>query len=135
MLAHFLPKCQFVSVLLPTYPGADGLLHQVPGGGHQVEPGNLSEGGKVRKCADFSVKYLLEVETVVYPGELLLSLPMTGPLVTPTDQPVESLQAGLVLRPLHGVAEDGAGQQRQPGDSLHRQHEEGVERERLAGLT
>ena len=60
---------------------------------------------------------------------------MAGPLVTATDQPVESLQAGLVLRLLHGVAEDGAGQQRQPGDSLHRQHQEGVEGERLAGLT
>ena len=134
MLADFLSKCQFVSVLLPADPGADGLLHQVPGRGHQVEPGNLSDGGKVRKCADFSVKYLLEVEAVVDPGELLLPLPVPGPLVTPTDQSVESLQAALELLPAPGVADDGGREEGQPGDSLHRQHQEGVEGEGLAGL-
>ena len=42
MSANFLSECEFVSVLLPTDPGADGLLHQVPGRGHQVEPGHQS---------------------------------------------------------------------------------------------
>ena len=59
---------------------------------------------------------------------------MAGPLVTPTDQPVESLEAGLELHLVRGVAEDGRGQQRQPRDSLHGQHEEGVKGERLTGL-
>ena len=117
MLAHFLSKCQFVSVLLPTYPGADGLLHQVAGRGDQVEPGHL-----------------LEVQAVVDPGELLLPLPVAGPLITATDQPVESLQAGLELLPPPGVADDGGREEGQPGDPLHRQHQEGVEGEGLAGL-
>ena len=56
MLAHFLPKCQFVSVLLPTYPGADGLLHQVSGRGHQVEPGNSSVGEEGSVKRDFTVE-------------------------------------------------------------------------------
>ena len=46
MFAHFLAKCEFVSVLLPTYPGADCLLHQVPGRCHQIEPGNSSSSEK-----------------------------------------------------------------------------------------
>ena len=80
------------------------------------------------------MKYLLEVEAVVDPGELLLPLPVPGPLVTPTDQPVERLQAALELLPPPGVADDGGRQEGQPGDSLHRQHQEGVEGEGLAGL-
>ena len=90
----------------------------------------------MRNChnSQFSVKYLLEVEAVVDPGELLLPLPVPGPLVTPTDQPVESLQTVLELLPLPGVADDGGRQEGQPGDPLHRQHQEGVEGEGMAGL-
>ena len=134
MFAHFLSECELVRVLLPADPGADSLLDEVSGRGDQVEPGNLSEGGRVRKTEDCSVKYLLEVEAVVDPGELLLPLPVPGPLVTPADQPVESLQAGLELLPPPGVADDGGREEGQPGDPLHRQHQEGVEGEGLAGL-
>ena len=87
----------------------------------------------VTYCQDWT--HSLEVQAGVDPDKLLLPLPVPGPLVAPADELVESLQAVLELPGRIVVADDGGCEERQPGDSLHGQHEEGVKGQGLAGLT
>ena len=133
LFAHFLAKSQLISVVFPADPGALGLLDQVPGRGHQVDPGDQPAVHGYYP-GQYYHQLSLEVQAGVDLDKLLLPLPVPGPLVAPADKPVEGLQTLLELPRLIGVSDDGGHEEGQPRDPLHGQHEEGVERKRLAGL-